>query len=141
MENEFVTYPLALRMKALGYNEPCFAYFKSTGVLSTKSDEYELYLINNDKWILPACSAPTWQAAFAWFRKEHNLFSFIHTSIATFETKGFEYGFTIFNIVTQKYESFGYVSRKSSPEEAQQACLEKLCEIVEKQKEDGRKEN
>ena len=29
IEDEFVTYPLALRMKALGFDEPCFGYYET----------------------------------------------------------------------------------------------------------------
>ena len=71
MEKEFVPYELALRMKQLGFDEPCFGYYNSNGEFKTKQDEYELYLICNSKWISPSCSAPTFSQAFRWFREKY----------------------------------------------------------------------
>ena len=65
MEKEFVPYELALRLKALGFDEPCIGYYNSNKKWSTKHDEYEVYFIENSKWIDPACSAPTFSQAFS----------------------------------------------------------------------------
>jgi hypothetical protein len=45
MEKEFVPYELALRMKQLGFDEPCFGryyYKKSYSMLNPNSEETEL---------------------------------------------------------------------------------------------------
>ena len=54
MEKEFVTYNLALELKELGFDEPCFGYRDGCGYLMIKS--------------IPHCviSAPLYQQAFRW---------------------------------------------------------------------------
>jgi hypothetical protein len=76
--NEFVIYPLALRMKALGFNEPCFGVFGYNDTndkffLISELDEGYLTpkdLINSN--IGDDVSAPTWQSAFAWLIPQIN---------------------------------------------------------------------
>ena len=68
----FIPYPLALRMKALGYKEPCLAWYVS--------EKYGLELgkVKFDDLIKDGLLAPTWQSAFRWFRKNYNLFGEVY---------------------------------------------------------------
>ena len=77
IDTEFVIYPLALRLKLLGYDEPCLGYFdiiynsitdKYKGVLkyptnvkNLEDTEEMLYILGQQKIL-----APTWQSAFGW---------------------------------------------------------------------------
>jgi hypothetical protein len=123
---EFVTYELALRMKQLGFDEPC--------------------LKNWDSGLLIVCDyatthlkAPLYQQAFRWFREKHKLngevnylpnvekYGIITSDMAGMKPKdlskkeNFERGKKVTNNFV-KYDTY---------EEAELACLEKLIEIVE----------
>jgi hypothetical protein len=117
LQKEFVPYNFALRMKALGFDEPCFGYYDSNGEFRTKQDEYELYLICNSKWISPSCSAPLFQQAFRWFREKYDLLGIPTHSKYT--------------IISNKWVGQPLYGNYISYEEAELACLEKLLEIVE----------
>jgi beta-galactosidase GanA len=125
MEKEFVPYELALRMKQLGFNEPCFGYYFNHSEENFKEGkfdyrgelniEYSIYK-ENTYYIL----APTFSQAFRFFREKHGLCHFINFSgdgfCSGWEDKGFnEHGF-------ENFKTY---------EEAELACLEKLIEIVE----------
>jgi hypothetical protein len=58
MEKEFVPYGLALRMKVLGFDEPC---------MSSRD-------MNNGEGLI---QLPLYQQAFRWFREKHGLFATI----------------------------------------------------------------
>jgi len=121
MEKEFVPYELALKMKQLGFDEPCFGYYNSNGKFKTKQDEYELYLICNSKWISPSCSAPTWQSAFRWFREKYKLYLNI-------ESQKNESGFWVY--ITNNTDYLLDIETKTY-EEAELECVKKLIEIAE----------
>ena len=112
MEKEFVTYEQALALKELGFDEPCMA----------SRD------MNNGEGLI---QIPLKQQAFRWFRDEHQLESVVSCFYSDklgvlYENREYK-GFIIRKGITSesvKYKTF---------EEAQQACLEKLCEIVEQQ--------
>jgi hypothetical protein len=40
MEKEFIPYELSLKMKQLGFDEPCFGYYDEGGNLYTEMQEY-----------------------------------------------------------------------------------------------------
>lgn len=69
MKKQFVTYEIAKKLKELGFNEPCFAYFFA--------DTNELYestvrMYNFNKGL--ETYAPLWQQAIDWLREEHLLY-------------------------------------------------------------------
>lgn len=144
MEKEFVTYPPALRMKALGFDEPCLAAFEDNGNLFIYWNDLVNIseLFNSQRFCEEKdyeCLAPTWQSAFAWFREVHGIWvtfeyndcDCVDTDICWYVGKCFIWGIGPL-FLTNELNDF------KTLEEAQQACLEKLCEIVEKQKEDGK---
>jgi hypothetical protein len=122
MKKEFVPYNLALRMKQLGFNEPClgvfellvagdtipkfrYNFYKSEGEVSNEGHWHNHNENNLDwKW-----SAPLYQQAFRWFREKYGL-SHIWIMDELLDTGEYTY------------------------EEAELACLEKLIEIVEQSK-------
>jgi hypothetical protein len=126
MEKEFVTYELALRLKLLGYNKPCFGYYLENGFWTpaSYSEKGTFYPSNSDlmdEWV----SSPTWQSAFKWFRDIYEIDGFVQV-----EPLNEKYGFVVYN---RKIQNYTESNRKMTIEEAELACLEKLCEIVEQQ--------
>jgi len=103
MKQEFVPYELALKLKQLGFNEPCF------GLYAPPSKTVFLHhygLLTAKEQVL----APLFQQAFRWFREPKN---------GSLNHLDFMYEYL-------KDNSISY-------EEAELACLEKLIEIVETQ--------
>jgi len=117
MEKEFVTYELALRMKQLGFDEPCFGFYDGWDNNKAIGGNYPCDGIN---------SAPTFSQVFRWFREKHDLY----TNVTRYKDES-EDKFLYYIDNGDIEEEF------SNYEEADLACLEKLIEIVEeKNKED-----
>lgn len=74
MEKEFVSYEMASELKELGFDEPCFAWYKN-GKL-----RIELYW-NLSELGKQDCVAPTFSQAFRFFRDKFNLFSCVELHI------------------------------------------------------------
>jgi len=58
MEKEFVPHELSLRMKQLGFDEPCFGYFDC--------DRNFVFVQGKNKYLSCEVSAPLYQQAFRW---------------------------------------------------------------------------
>ena len=120
---EFVPYELALRMKQLGFDEPCIARYNVPGELITSgcySDSSIMHLVVEQNDICEAhILAPLFQQAFRWFREKGYLISFSShdTSIHDFYIKWQPSK----SILSDTYDTY---------EEAETACLEKLVEII-----------
>ena len=126
MTQEFVPFELAVKLKALRFDELCFTFFTAKGLMYMSLDfngvnSYRLY--DNE------CLAPTYSQALRWFREEQDIEGFVHKSIEG------NYYFVIKR--TGNNESNIYEFMKTTPknfdtyEEAELACLTKLIEIVE----------
>jgi hypothetical protein len=120
MNNEFIPYEQALALKELGFDEPCFGWFRST-LIPSNFTEYFLeteFDMNespsdwvNSNFLEEACSAPLYQQAFRWFREKYNLRE--------------QYGaFPHHTIITN------YLIDGNNEENAELECLKKLIEIV-----------
>jgi len=124
MEKEFVPYELAVKLKELGFNEPCFGFYLEdyTWTPASYSRKGTIYPSNTD--LLPEWSAaPLYQQAFRWFREKHGL-----VGIVKFGTNDFTYN--IYNT-----DGIGLLTKESlnfngTYEEAESDCLQKLIEIV-----------
>jgi hypothetical protein len=110
MTKEFVPYELAVKLKAIGFDEPCFAFRK---------DPDMLFIAYYNQ------PAPTFSQAFRWFREEYN----IHGQISVLEDENWHYS------VRQKSNNYNInfpeKTRFRTFEEAELACLDKLIEIIE----------
>jgi hypothetical protein len=119
MEKEFVPYKLAVKLKELGFDEPCMA----------SRD------MNNDENLI---QIPLYQQAFRWFREKYGLYTEMHKK---FDGIGVsiilsEYRYDMRQDKEVEYhipKYFGNIYR--SYEEAELACLEKLIEIIESKSE------
>jgi hypothetical protein len=130
MEKDFVNYDIALEMKQLGFDEPCFAVYedKKWFLVEVKNEmPYESCLK------LDVFPAPTFSQAFRFFREKYNL----HHEILLDQTTQPKYCFEI-----HKYEDFGNYEKMENKdwflyrtyEESEQACLVNLIEIVKEKK-------
>jgi hypothetical protein len=110
MTSEFIPMDLALRLKALGFNEPCFGYYKAEYEDGVNPLPVNLILEQNkaSSNVFYKTSAPLYQQAFRWFRRPEN---------GSYNHLDFMYEYL-------KDDSITY-------EEAELECLKKLIEIVE----------
>ena len=123
MIKEFVNYEMALALKELGFDEPCY-------------DNYNIYgklwglRLNKQVKIKGACLAPTFSQAFRFFREKFNLFSYVELHL-NFPIR---YYFIIYEIGNDDFvchtedETIFY----DKYEDAEIACLLKLIEVVKK---------
>ncbi len=131
MNKEFVPYELALELKQLGFDEPCFGFYRSVLgkpevemiIRQTPPRFYHLATIPEHFDIL----APTYSQAFRWFREKHDLRCQINyigglinkttwwdiSVVGHYNTNPKEWG--------MKYQPY---------EEAELACLKKLIKIA-----------
>ena len=145
MEAEFIPYEIALELKELGFDEPCFATYRTHAVGSKKPFEYDLDYhtkvemssnvipINSEyteesKWI----SAPTYSQAFKWFREKYKpeeINFYIHLLDTHSTPKKYLPCYTI-----RRGVDVIEVKTSNTYEEAELECLRKLIEIVKEQK-------
>ena len=122
MIKEFVNYEMALELKELGFNEPCFTYYYNvTGKLRTNIsvdvDNGWTYFPNKKSITL----APTFSQAFRFFRDKYNLEG------APYRLN-FKWVSRVFNIETSTYCVSPELFEKY--EEAEINSLQKMIEII-----------
>jgi len=125
MNKEFVPYELALELKQLGFDEPCFAFYDESLYFPNNENQYGTFC--NQKLDASSCSAPTYSQAFRWFREKHNLRCQINY-IGGLINKTTWWDISVighYNTDPKEWEM------KYQPyEEAEHACLKKLIEIA-----------
>jgi hypothetical protein len=88
MENLFVSYETALKLKQLGFDENCFAKYNSKKQIDYFERPKAFYCVNSkSSWFSPifssketvskVCTAPTHQQVIDWFRDKHKLHFYI----------------------------------------------------------------
>ena len=98
MEKEFVSYEMALALKELGFDEPCFTYY----LFNTNILENELSIHLHYGWTcqetkkLKSTLAPTFHQAFRFFREKYRLEGAIYRL-------NFKWASQVFNIETSTY--------------------------------------
>jgi hypothetical protein len=122
MEKEFIPYTLAVKLKELGFDEPCFAWYDGRYPSSINQD----YCKNSEEWLNTIhCATPTFSQAFRWLRHKHNCVCEI---IRKEDGNHSEFIGWVY-IDGRKIDVVSYWDSKSY-EEAELACLIKLIEIV-----------
>ncbi len=127
MESLFVPYEIALDLKELGFDEPCFGYYLNrefnffyNTIISERINSKTKDIFNSDVIV-----APLYQQAFRWFRKEHEY-------IVPIEEKWFS------NTDSVKYQfrcpDTDKLFKYNSYEDAELECLKKLIEIIKRNK-------
>jgi hypothetical protein len=128
MTKEFVPYDRSLKLKELGFDEPCFrGWYEDEG----------LYYHPDSDIVL---DNPTFSQAFRWFREKYSLG---HEISCPYSSTHFGKNVKIIN--EGKFEAFITDEEQLSftdedflydtYEEAELACLDKLIEIIETKKE------
>jgi len=122
MEKEFVSYDQALALKELGFDESCFGCYDEKGVFGLTVMSIKQYYINikEDTW---NCSAPLYQQVFRWFREIHNIDFAV---LEKYKDLGKFYG----GYVNQNDVRISFGSDFKTYEEAENACIDKLIEII-----------
>ena len=74
MEEQFVTYEIALKLKELGFDEPCFAWFITD--MPEKNIHSPILAAQYKDWTRmynDRVNAPLWQQVIDWFREKYNI--------------------------------------------------------------------
>ena len=113
-ESLFVPYKIALELKELGFDEPCFGYRDGCGYLMIKS--------------IPHCviSAPTFSQAFRFFREKYKLSGLIEIGTQ-------EFSYQVFDNKGNRQLGTEPMNYNGTYEEAELECLVKLIEIAKEQ--------
>ena len=125
MKNEFTPYDRALKLKELGFDEPCFGYYYTLNGKDWKFADNHKYHEIDDQLVIGdnfTLLAPLFQQAFRWFREKYGLAGLIEIGTQ-------EYSFFVFDEKTDSRKVTS--SMNGTYEEAELACLDKLIEIVE----------
>ena len=138
MNNEFVSYEIALKLKELGFDEPCLTYYyELTSNLRTHLaiDIRNAWTYSENKK-LGFTLAPLYQQVFRWFRVKYD----IDISINAIYYKYNENTSKKYRVVIDNKTVFTNVGFYDTYEEAELAFLNKLIMIVKQQKtlNDGR---
>ena len=118
MRKEFVSYEIALKLKELGFDEPClFAYYGKSNLSNFKESDYELCGDRHNSSFKEdgRVSAPLYQQVFRWFREKYN--AHIYPQKFTENTWHVSWG----DWESPVFETY---------EEAELECLNKLIEIA-----------
>lgn len=163
MEKEFVPYDRSLRLKALGFDEPCLLHVNHYGEMKetrsslwmfngylAEGNDDEKITINyefpnhpsNKEEYWQEINIPTFSQVFRWFREKYQIFHEVLTDCTT-EPK-FVYTYNTFygnpkDLTEQEWGWENNIGQYSdiyrTYEEAELACLDKLIEIVENKSE------
>ena len=143
MNKEFVTYEQALALKELGFNEKSLAYWFNETPLNPEGQclvyyqkPYDNTKITNGV-IREYSWAPLYQQVFRWFREKHGLY--IHF-VPEFYMTGINFNWQILwylpkekwteYVVSNGTMLFGDNGEYPTQEDAENACLDKLIEII-----------
>jgi hypothetical protein len=159
MNQEFVTYDQALALKELGFGEPCLLslnWINGYNTYTEKSNEPKAWISSNveikydfsqfkvdfkDVYHVEI-QIPLYQQAFRWFRDKHGLY--IHF-VPEFYMTGINFNWQILwylpkekwteYVVCNGTMLFGDNGEYPTQEDAENACLDKLIEIVKNKNE------
>jgi hypothetical protein len=119
MKKEFVPYELAVKIKQLGFDEECIAYYDLR-------NDLEFYGGDNLKDThCVQLNAPLFQQVFRWFREKEFLIDV--TSLNRNEYEFYIQWSFAYSFLSDIYKTY---------EEAELGCLEKLIEILELKQEE-----
>ena len=131
MTKEFIPYQQGLQLKELGFDEPCWAWWhiEDCDIRFCYSDQRSPIINSRETEIV---GLPLYQQAFRWFREKCDLY------VDLFVDDDKTFGFMISYFLDKDY----FYERVDKPiqrkyttyEEAEQACLEQLIQIVNDQR-------
>jgi hypothetical protein len=123
LEKEFLPYEIALALKELGFDEPCFAtYHKELHAI------IPIYAIYTNQDVI---KAPLYQQTFRWFRENYNL----HSRVDIQDVELDWYSFEILEVRDGDYNNNLHTDMNfKSHEQAETACIKKLIELANEKK-------
>ena len=128
MEKEFVSYEIALKLKNLGFDEPCITYyFELTSNLRTHLaiDIRNAWTYSGNKK-LGFTLAPLYQQVFKWLRNKYDIDFSINTIYSRYNENTSKKYSGVIDTKTM-YTNVGFYDNY---EEAQLAGLQKMIEII-----------
>jgi hypothetical protein len=121
IQNNFVPYQIALDMKSIGFDEPCFGWWFA--------DEEMLIIEKSNKSTSEnVIQAPIYQQAFRWFREKYELIHWLNDGGLIPKNQWY---FTIRH--KNEILPFNWVE-DTTYEHAEQECLNKLIQIAKEDK-------
>lgn len=129
MNNEFVSYEIALKLKELGFDEPCFTYYYEIN----SNLRTHLVVDINKAWTysgktnLGFTLAPLYQQVFKWLRNKYGIDFSINTIYSMYNKNTSKKYSGVINNKTV-YINVGFYDNY---EEAELAGLQKMIEIIE----------
>ena len=135
MNNEFVSYEMALALKELGFDEPCICGYNDYHLLRSKiSSSFDGDFVKWDEKYDKDLKAPLYQQAFRFFREKYNIQGYIYSSAVrgnAEKTKQFTgYIWNINGIDMPFLSTDARDELHDTYEEAELACLIKLIELI-----------
>jgi len=135
MKNQFVTPEIAFKLKGLGFNEECLAYYLGNGGFVALSQNKTYFLTEKnsnftDEFDLNNCVIPLWQQVIDWLDFKGKI-----VSIKPVTTDGsVKYRYEISTKLIKPNEGaiikeFGYDSYKTYYEAREKAILKALIEL------------
>ena len=129
IEEQFVPYEIALKLKELGFKEECFGYYDNWLNYGKEKITFRLGLCKGDIKVIPT---PLWQQAFDWFREKYN-----HSGEVYFYSSA-DFGKWHFDIGPLKPDGERFTTPVKEGFQtyslARESCIEKLIEIIENSK-------
>ena len=129
MEKEFVPYELAVKLKELGFDEPCLGFYDGKGDsklyfnnLRDASGDF-IPFVKSER--LTWFGTPTFSQAFRWFRENHPYRFYI---LPCSQHKKYLFEITLPSSI---FYTISENEAYNTYEDAELACLKKLIEIVE----------
>lgn len=137
MKGEFVTYEVAKRLKGLGFNSPCYAFYQEETIegspcMVDDEDEYRVTgfrtCVNSE---IPDhyTGAPLRQQAFRWIREKWGY----DISIGRIRKDKWKFEIDLRFVEGDDYHFIDFYFE--TYEEAEEACMEKLFWIIENKSE------
>lgn len=126
MEDQFVPYELALKLKQLGFNASCLARYRRGKFQSNTLCRLIDY--NSNPIVMGDISAPLWQQVFDWCIEKHNLTGHI-TWYGGLEFPRMCFNYMYSGTLTQGLRKIGRTC--DTYQEARQECLEKMINLIE----------
>ena len=145
MEKEFLPYELAVKLKELGFEEPCFGYYvdgelrginlgiEELGGIEPYYQRFGFHTLSNHNIDNPnkiVVTAPTFSQTFRWIREKYNLHSYISLSISDEQDRsGLEYDeyiYVIEGVNGLDYDNYNESFFYKTHEEAELECLKKV---------------
>jgi hypothetical protein len=120
IEKEFIPYQQSLDMKKLGFDKPCFSYYKNDQLSKMLEEVINSKIRNVNNEVDDYISAPTYSQAFRFFREKYKIRFFIQSGMSDLG-EFFKVIFPNGEVRSMSYPTY---------EEAELVCLTELIQIV-----------